>query len=143
MTTSPRPRRRTASPPAAAEPLAGLLVASPFVRLALAEAIAATGLTVVHLTAVGAPPSSLRVLVADLDALGPHAADEVARRRRAGTAVLVFGRKGQKAALRALAAMGAATGERAAFLAAFPDLLAAALAPPAPGPRLSDPCARA
>ncbi len=102
-------------------------MASPFVRLVLAEAISARGLAVVDLTSAAGKPATLRVLVADLDALGPHAADEVSRRRQAGTAVLVFGRKGQEAALRALAALGAVTGERGGFLAAFPDLLTAAL----------------
>lgn len=107
-------------------------MASPFVRLVLAEAISASGLAVVDLTSPHAP-TALRALVAELDELGPHAAEEVSRRRRAGTAVLVFGRKDQEAALRALAALGAVTGERSGFLAAFPDLLDAALREPVPG----------
>jgi len=110
-----------------------LLVASPFVRLVLAEALSARGLVVVHLSHPAENPATLRVLVADLEALGPHAADEVSRRRHAGTAVLVFGRKGQETALRALARLGARTGERSAFLLAFPDLLATALDEPVSG----------
>ncbi|HPC82063.1 MAG TPA: hypothetical protein P5234_01955 [Thermoanaerobaculaceae bacterium] len=118
-------------------------MSSPFVRLVLAEALSAAGLAVVEIDAGCALPVALRVLVADLDALGPRAAGEVSRRLQAGTAVLVLGRKGQDAALRALAALGAFTGERGQFLSAFPDLLAAALRQARPDPPPSDPCARA
>lgn len=128
MTTSARhPRRSARRLAATASTTAGLLVASPFVELVLQEAIAAAGLTAANLKGALEPPPVLRLLVADLDSLGPRAAEEVVRWNRTGTAVLVLGRQSQDAALRALAALGAHTGTRAELLARLPDLLAGLL----------------
>lgn len=128
--TPPHPPRSPAARPAArrtsaaaTSTLAGILVANAFVRAVVEEAVASGGLEVLPLTAPPASRPVLRVLVAGLDDLGPRAGDDVARLRRAGTAVLVFGRNGQEPALRALAALGAVTATRGAFLASLPELL--------------------
>jgi hypothetical protein len=87
------------------------------------EAVAASGLTVRYLTSPEAADRTLRVLIADLEELGPHAADEIVRLRRAGVVVLVLVRSGQERAVHALTELGAVAGERATMLGRLPELL--------------------
>lgn len=98
-----------------------------FVRLPVEEAVAAAGLTVVPLSSVAGSHPPLRLLVAGLDELGPFGARAVTSLCSAGTAVLVFGRPEQAAALRAIEACGAIAAERGPFLLQLPELLALAL----------------
>lgn len=87
------------------------------------EAVEASGLKLRSLTEPEAADRALRVLVAGLDELGPHAADHVVRLRQAGVDVVVLVRAGQDRATRALTALGAVAGERAVLLGTLPELL--------------------
>jgi len=136
VTSQPRPRpatspaRRTGArrrPPALESELGGVLVANAFVRMPVEEAVGAAGLKVVSLSSVAASHPPLRILVAGLDDLGPFGARAVTSLCSAGTAVLVFGRPEQAAALRAIEACGAVAAERGPFLVQLPGLLALAL----------------
>lgn len=107
--------------------LGGVLVHNGFLRVPVEEALTAAGIELVTLSSATAAHPPLRILVAGLEELGPHGAQAVTNLRSVGTAVLVFGRPEQAAALRALQACGALTAERATFLVRLPELITVAL----------------
>lgn len=104
-----------------------MLVRNPFLVVPVEEALSAAGLDLLRLSSIASAHPPLRILVADLEELGPQGAHAVTQLCSAGTAVLVFGRSEHAAALRALQARGALTAERTPFLVNLPELITLAL----------------
>jgi hypothetical protein len=117
-------------PPGYESTLGGVLVHNAFLRIPVEEVLTAAGLELVHLASSASVHPPLRILIAGLEELGPHGAQAVTGLRKMGTAVLVFGRPEQAAALRALQACGALTAERTTFLVRMPELVQLGLAAP-------------
>ena len=102
----------------------GVLVPNLFLRVPVDAAVRGAGAEPVTVAGVAAAAGAPRVLVVDLDALGPEPAAAVRELVTQGKDVLAFGPHVKAQMLAACRAAGAVVLPRSVFLARLPELLA-------------------
>lgn len=110
----------------------GVLVPNLFLRVPVDAAVRGVGAEPETVAGVAAAASAPRVLVVDLDALGPDPAVAVRALMAMGKDVLAFGPHVKAQMLAACRAAGAVVLPRSVFLARLPELLAVAFGKPGP-----------
>ena len=110
----------------------GVLVPNLFLRVPVDAAVRGAGAEPETVAGVAAAASAPRVLVVDLDALGPDPAVAVRALMAMGKDVLAFGPHVKAQMLAACRAAGAVVLPRSVFLARLPELLAVAFGKPGP-----------